>query len=36
MVILNQNVIIYKMFSYFFYMFKEVHKQTSEISSSLE
>ena len=36
MVILNQNIIIYKMFSYFLYLLKEVDKQASEFSSRLE
>ena len=36
MVILNQNVIIYIMFSQFLYLFKELHKQASEFSSRLE
>ena len=36
MVILNQNVKIYFMFSYFLYLFKELPKQASEFSSRLE
>ena len=32
----NQNVIIYIMFSSFLYLFKELHKQASELSSRLE
>ena len=36
MVILNQNVIIYIMFSQFLYLLKELHKQASEFSSRLE
>ena len=36
MVILNQNVTIHIMFSYFLYLSKELHKQASELSSRLE
>ena len=36
MVILNQNIIIYTMFSYFLNLFKELHKQASEFSSRQE
>ena len=35
MVILNQNVIIYKMFSQVLYRFNELHKQALEFSSRL-
>ena len=36
MAILDQNVIIYIMFSEFLYLSKELHKQASEFSSRLE
>ena len=36
MVIRNQNAIFYIMFSEFLYLFKELHKQASEFSCSLE
>ena len=36
MIILNQNVTIYILLSYFLYLSKELHKQASELSSKLK